>query len=164
MDYSFENVKSLFDEFSLKQVNGKWLAINRKNNISYEAEHLVSGVQFAHTWVKATEYNRSRNTNDPKIVTEDDYNHAFNEMTKVVYDEIMTQSRQLLSIRPTLLLQPELLKKEVEAAIPGYIRAGSIIEGLYQEERFAKSFINWVMLTAEIPEYPGSQYQNGMHK
>lgn len=153
MDFKFQEVKNLFDKYSLKVIDGKWAVTDRKTSIPCFDEQFIAEVKFAHTWVKATEYNRSRTTTERQIVTPDDYQYAFNENAKAVYDSIMAYSQQVMQAAGTLY-RPEVLKQEVEGAVK-YKYAGSIVDGIYQEERYAKSFEDWVRYSTKIPElYP----------
>ena len=162
MNFEFEEVKRLFDKYALSMFNGKWIVIDKKTNIPYFDEKFIAEVKFAHTWVKATEYNRSRTTPEKQIVTPDDYQFAFNEYAKTVYDAIMAYSKQVMQAAGTLY-RPEVLKKEVEGVVR-YRYAGSIVDGLYQEERYAKSFEDWVRYSTGIPQLYPQKNENQSYK
>lgn len=150
MNYSFETVKELFDEYELLEIEkGVLIAGGRKNHVLYDTVSLVAMVKFATAWVRATENERSRTTTDIKTVTEDDYKYAFSDQAKEVYDCIMANAGQAMAAGGRLMRQ-ETLSKEVSQDT-GYKYASSIVKGLYSNDKYLQAFDTWVRKASGIP-------------
>ena len=149
MDYSFETVQNIFDEYELLEIEkGVLIAGGRKNHSLYDTVSLVAMVKFAAVWVRATENERSRSTIDIKTVTEDDYNYAFSEQAKEVYDCIMAKSIQAM-LNDGKLMNQETLSEEVSKDnIYKYVP--SIVKGLYSNDKYLETFDNWVRKASGI--------------
>lgn len=163
MDYSFEEVKKLFDNFNIqKNKNGEYIVVNRATKIYYDAKDFVDKVKFAHTWFQATRNGRSRTTLDLSVTTEDDYLYAFDHEAKEVYDYIMAVVSQTMQASGHLL-RCEALVNEIKQAEGLRAHAYETAEGLYKNERFVQAFDTWVRKANNIPTYEEIQ-NNGIHR
>ena len=143
MDYTFEDVKELFDKYNIKKENNKFYVTERESNTLFGDEQLVDWVKFSYTWIRACQYNRKRITFDLSIITDDDYYNAFNKHTEIVYNSIMKYSQEYFQAKNTMIAEDELIDKVKEDNI-NYKHTFDIISGLYSNERFFKVFEKWV--------------------
>lgn len=159
MTYSFEKMKALFDQYHIQKLeNGKYIIVDRKTKAVWNENDdpvLVDGVKFGYTWFNATEYGRSRTNPDARIVTADDYEYAFNEDAKKLYDKIMEIVSPVMQSTGHLLRCEPLIQeiKQVKG-----LRTGSelTVQGLYQNDRFIQSFFNWTRRANNMPVYMDS--------
>ncbi len=143
MDYTFEDVKELFDKYNIKKENDKFYVTERESNTSFGDEQLIDWVKFSYTWIRVCQYNRKRVTFDLSVITTDDYYNAFNKHTELVYNSIMKHSQEHLQEKNTMIGEEELVNKVKEDNI-SYKHTFDIINGLYSNERFFKVFEKWV--------------------
>lgn len=162
--YTFTDLKSIYKEFGMGKVNDEWVAYRRDNDkFYYTSPELVAKVKFAYTWIKATEYGRSRDTFRPEI-TKMDEEYAFNNGAAETYQAIMSKSYDAM-IKTGLMYDEEELENKVEQNNLQYKYSKSIVQGLYQDEKYRKSFEDYIRYSTGNPElYPENQSQNnGFH-
>lgn len=156
MNYSFEQVKALFDQYHIQKLNGgKYAIVDRTTGAVWNENgdpNLVDNVKFSYTWLNATEYGRARTNPDSRVVTDDDYQYAFNLEAKKVYDAIMR------IISPTMqatghLLQCEPLVQEIKQLHGLRAHSELTVQGLYQNDRFIQAFFTWARKANNIPVY-----------
>ena len=111
---------------------------------------------FAHLWVYATKNNRSLNTVDSRITTEEDLKYAFGHEAEEVYNAIMSYCEQSLSSFGRLY-RPETLKREV-LSICNYKYVESIIDTLYKTPNSISYFETWAKYAT------GYELNNNVHK
>ncbi len=147
MNFTLDEVKNLFDTYTIKKKeNGKFYVSERNNNTCYGEETIVDYVKFAYTWIRACQYNRKRPTFDLSVITDDDYYNAFNNHTEKLYEALMEISRKYLKEHQNMISQDELKEK---LSYLNYIHTNDIINGLYSNERFLKVFEKWVKYSLE---------------
>lgn len=156
--YTFYDVKRLFDEFNIKKsTDGAFQVVKRSNGITYGNQALVDNVKFAHTWVAATEFGRSRMTPDTQVITQEDYSFAFDEEARRIYDFIMDAASQEL-INNGVLIGKEQLVAIIKTAVLR-AHAKDVVEGLYSDKRFLEAFNKWVRACNNMPTEEGSLKQ-----
>jgi len=162
MNYSFETVKELFDEYELvKDGKGTIMAARRGSKIPYTDAGFVAMVKFATTWVRATEFQRSRQTTDLQVITEDDYKYAFSDQAKEVYDCIMANAGQTMAAGGRLMRQETLRTEVIRNNLYKY--APTIVDGLYSNSKYLQAFDTWVRNASGIPIIT-EERNKGMHR
>ena len=160
MDYSLESVQKLFDRYNItKDTNENFVVVERGTNLAYDDSNFCEKVKFAHTWYAATKYERSSETENPKIITQEDYyNYAFSPKAKEVYNSIMALVSNNI-VATGVLMNPQTLENEITEYV-NYKYAKSIVRGLYSEDRFKSAFQNWVRMANNMPIIEESQHMH----
>ena len=161
MNFELEDIELLFQRFSMVYLNDEYKVVDRKTLNILDDQELVSKVKFAYTWIKATEHERSRETVDPGEFTENDYNYAFSEDAKSVYDAIMSNSKNMM-ITSNTIPSIDALKSIVKNAT-NYKYASSIIDGIFANSNRLKSFDEWIRYSTRKPELFPVQENNQGH-
>jgi len=164
MDFTFDELKNLFYTFNLKQdIYGQYFIVNRQTGIPYNDGLVVDYVKFAHTWVYATTHNRSLKK-DSNIMTQEDYDYAFNEEAREVYNLIMNYSNQVLKHTGRMIGKERLIEYIRQNGIPvNYLK--SIVDAIYSQENFYNSYEIWVRYSTQDPSlYPIETISKRRHK
>lgn len=159
MNYNLESVKYLFNRYTIKEIDGQYIALERKTNLPYYDENFVDKVKFAHMWVRATLFGRSRTTTSSNILTPEDYQYAFGDQAKDVYNTIMVLNKRIMQLTDKLCSKED-LRSDVEELL-NYKYAGSIVEGLYEKGKYVEALENWVRNASGTPKK--MQVNSGKH-
>ena len=153
MDYSFEAVKKLYDRYGIgkDRVTGKYVIFEKGTNTVFDFDSdLANSVKFAYTWMYATRYGHSSAslTLNNDELSQEEYERAFNENSRLTYDTIMENAIMGLQSFGRMY-RPEALKSEVAAIVP-YAHAVDIVDGLYERPNAYASFETWCRKAAGI--------------
>lgn len=139
-DFSFKGLKNTFDKYSLeKDTDGNCIAIDRTNGMKITDKLTIDRVKFSIAWIRATEFERSRTTSDTSVVTEQDYEYAFNDGARKTYSIVMN------SIQDQLLTTGDIDPIQVVDATKTstYKYSQSIATGLFSQQKYAQATNDW---------------------
>ena len=172
-NFTFEEVKKLYDNYYLAQMkNGEWVAVNRKDNKICNIPGFVELLKFANSWVAATMNERSRPTFETNVVTDYDYEYAFGEGAKEVYNFIMYYLTYFNTKHGGVYYNPTTKKteyiprmEELEQYIKDLSKQGEIlshadciVRGFYTKDRYKDSLEVWAKMIYD--NYSLSELQN----
>lgn len=154
MNYSFDTLKTFYDKYTIEKdsESKKTVIVDRKTRELWEYEGIFAAcVNFAHTWVFATRYNPFQEENSSKKkISDDDYERAFNEISRDNYNAIM---ECLVTYLQEFGKMPkcETLVKETENKLENPY-AQNVIRGLYSKNSWYASLVFWGLKVAGMEE------------
>ena len=149
MNFDFDTIKLLFDIFDIINKDNKYVILNKIDKTEYDFNsYFAQKIQFAYTWVFATRYDPSNLEKMNNSLTKEEYQKAFSDEAKLIYDTIIQKvviNLQTLGI----MYQEESLIKEVIKEIPSF-NSTNIIKGLYANPDGYKAFVYWAKDASEF--------------
>ena len=155
MNFTFNELKTLFNNYNLKKdIYGQYYILNRNTGIPYNDGLVIDYVKFSYDWIHITRYSRNLKRIDSIIIEESDYNYAFSDELKVVYDNIMNYSRQSLESTGEMISKENLIECLKQNGI-NKEELLNIIEIIYTQEDFYQFYEIWLRYSTNNPHlYP----------
>lgn len=166
MEYSFEELRDLATHFDIKRGNGRFVIVNKITRMEYSDPEFVSAVLFAHSWVRACQYNRQVGVVGGYAFTERDIEFAFSDDAERIYHYMMANNKRLMA-SGVRLYRPEALIHGLADHGIDTPYAADIIKGLYQSPnmiRFLSDYVKYATHNYEMmPSEPVAHRQAVMH-
>lgn len=144
MDFTFDELKELYKRFNLKKdIYGEYYILNRNTGIPYSEGLIVDYVKFAYNWVHINRYSRLLNKKDSSLLEQEDYDYAFSEELRNVYDVIMKCSKEVLRMTGEIVNKVSLVEYLEKNGIVKQ-ELLNVVEFMYLDEEFYKMYEIWV--------------------
>lgn len=155
MNYSFEDIKEIYDKYTIMDVEEKTVVFDRKKIVADFSEITRIQTEFAHLWFRATKDAKS----SAELMYEEDYQNAFSNESKDVYESIILTSQYSLLGEGRPLSEDDLIAwVKSDTHNPDY--ACSIVSYIYDNDKNKRIMNRWVASSVEIPLFEETELIN----